>query len=80
MEASAQQHPEYEIDIEGTLEAWCSSTITVEHLRELACYPPGTEMIEVDLQTNTERTLQYDEIIRVEPGKGFGKKILFKRG
>lgn len=80
MEASARTHPDYEIDIEGALFEWCSSTITVPQLRELAGYPPDTEMIEVDLQTNTERTLREDEIIHVEPGKGFGKKILFKRG
>jgi hypothetical protein len=80
MEPETRKHSDYEIDIEGALYAWCSSTITVEQLRELAGYPAGTEMIEVDLETNTERTLREDEIIRVEPGKGFGKKVLFKRG
>ena len=80
MEASAKKHPKYQIDIEGELYAWDAASITVEQLRELAGYPPGTEMIEVDLDTNTERTLADGEIITVEPGKGFGKKILFKRG
>ena len=80
MEASAHKHPDYDIDIEGELYAWCSSSITVEQLRELGGYPPGTEMIEVDLETNTERTLHDGEVIHVAPGKGFGKKILFKRG
>jgi hypothetical protein len=80
MEASAEKDPKYQIDIEGELYAWDASTITVEQLRELADYPPGTEMIEVDLDNNTERTITDGEVITVEPGKGFGKKILFKRG
>jgi len=80
MEASAKNDPKYQIDIEGELYRWDAATITVEELRELAGYPPGTEMIEVDLDTNTERTLTDGEVINVEPGKGFGKKILFKRG
>ena len=37
-------------------------------------------MIEVDLEINTERTLDDGEVIHVAPGKGFGKKTLFKRG
>ena len=80
MEATAAKNPKYQIDIEGELYPWDASTITVEQLRQLAGYPPGTEMIEVDLDTNTERTLTDGEVITVEPGKGFGKKILFKRG
>lgn len=80
MEASADKNPKYQIDIEGELYPWDAATITVAQLRELAGYPPGTEMIEVDLDTNTERTLTDGEVITVEPGKGFGKKILFKRG
>jgi len=80
MEASTNKNPRYQIDIEGELYPWDASTITVEQLRQLAGYPTGTEMIEVDLDTNTERTLTDGGVITVEPGKGFGKKILFKRG
>jgi Multiubiquitin len=80
MEATVAKNPKYQIDIEGELYPWDAAIITVEQLRQLAGYPPGTEMIEVDLDTNTERTLTDGEVITVEPGKGFGKKILFKRG
>jgi hypothetical protein len=72
--------PKYEIDIEGKFYSWDSSTITVPRLRALAGIPADQQMMEVDLQTNTERTLAEDEIIRLKPGKGFSKKIKYQRG
>jgi hypothetical protein len=49
-------------------------------LRELAGYAPGQEMIEVDLKDNTEIVLAEDAIVKLKPGKGFAKKVAFKRG
>ena len=80
MEAHAKKDPKYLIDIEGALVPWSSDTITVAQLRELAAVDASQPMIEVDLKHNTERTLDDNEIIELKPGKGFGKKILFKRG
>lgn len=80
MSTHAEKHPKYMIDIEGTLVPWSEDTITVAQLRELAGVDASQPMIEVDLKDNTERTLSDDEIIELKPGKGFGKKILYKRG
>ena len=37
-------------------------------------------MLEVNLDTNEERTLPEDEVVTLKPGHAFGKKIKFKRG
>ncbi len=70
----------YDVDIEGTIYPWEEDTITVPQLRELAGYAAGQEMIEVDLKDNTEIVLAEDAIVKLKPGKGFAKKVAFKRG
>jgi hypothetical protein len=77
MEASV---PKYHIDIEGNDHDWDRDTITVTELRELGGFAADQEMIEVDRQDNSERVLQNGETIDLKPGKGFAKKIGFKRG
>jgi hypothetical protein len=72
--------PHYDVDIEGTIYPWEHDSITVPQLRELAGYSSTQEMIEVDLKTNTEKVLAEDEVVKVEPGKGFAKRVVFKRG
>jgi hypothetical protein len=72
--------PKYEINIEGTIHEWARDTITVPELRELGGFGPDQEMIEVELKDNSERSLAEDETIELKPGKGFGKKVGFKRG
>jgi hypothetical protein len=72
--------PNYEIDIEGQIYPWDHDSITVPELRELARYPAGQEMIEVDLHDNTEVVLTEDATVAVRPGKGFAKRVVFKRG
>jgi Multiubiquitin len=72
--------PKYEIDIEGTRYEWDRDTITVAELRELGGLPAGQEMIEIDLKDNSERVLTEGETIDLKPGKGFAKKVAFKRG
>lgn len=72
--------PKYEIDIEGDIHQWGEATITVAQLRDLGGYPPGQEMIEVDLKDNTERALGEADLIELKPGMGFAKKVKFKRG
>jgi len=72
--------PKYEINIEGTPYDWDRDTIIVPELRQLAGLPTDQEMIEVDLKDNSERVLGEDETINLKPGKGFAKKVGFKRG
>lgn len=70
----------YDVDIEGTVYPWGEDTITVPQLCELAGFAPGQEMIEVDLKDNTEVVLAADATVKLKPGKGFAKKVAFKRG
>lgn len=77
---ASQKGPKYEIDIEGTKYPWNEDTITSAQIRELGDLPADQPVIEVDLKTNEERTLAEDEVVEVKPGKGFGKKVTFKRG
>ncbi|MGN6556838.1 MAG: multiubiquitin domain-containing protein [Solirubrobacterales bacterium] len=72
--------PKYEINIEGTLHEWDRDTITVAELRQLGGLPADQEMIEIDLKDNSERVLGESESIALKPGKGFAKKVGFKRG
>jgi hypothetical protein len=72
--------PKYEINIEGTLYEWSEGAITVPEIRSLAGFDASQPLVEVDLADNTERTLGDDESVEIKPGKGFGKKVQFKRG
>jgi hypothetical protein len=72
--------PKYDVDIEGQIYPWDRDSITVPELRELAGYPPDQQMIEVDLKDNTEVVLAEDAAVALKPGKGFAKKVVFKRG
>ena len=72
--------PKYEVDIEGQIYPWDRDSITVPELRKLADYPPDQQMIEVDLQDNSEAVLGDDAVVALKPGKGFAKKVVFKRG
>lgn len=74
------QVPKYEVNIEGQTFEWDRDTITVPELRELAGYAADQQMIEVDLKDNSERVLEQSETIELKPGKGFAKKVAFKRG
>jgi hypothetical protein len=72
--------PKYEVDIEGQIHEWSRDTITVPELRDMGGYGADQQMIEVDLKDNTERVLREDETVELKPGKGFAKKVSFKRG
>lgn len=72
--------PKYEIDIEGKLYDWDSSTITVPQLRALAGIAADQPMMVIDLKTNSERTLPETELIELKPGHGFAKKVKYQRG
>lgn len=70
----------YAIDIEGTIYDWDEPTITVPQLRDLGGLPAGVPVLEIDLKTNEERTLDEGEIVELKPGLGFSKKVEFRRG
>ncbi len=69
----------YDVDIEGTMHPWESDEITPAEICELAPWPAGTEVIEVD-DDNNQRTLQAGERVRLRPGLGFAKRHKFRRG
>jgi hypothetical protein len=68
------------VNIEGTIHPWDSSTITVPEIRKLAGWDATQQVVEVDLEDNTERTLPDDAVITLKPGQGFAKKVKFQRG
>jgi len=69
----------YEIDVEGRLLPWGADEISVTQLNELAGWPQGTQIIEVD-DDNNQRTLQPSEVVQLKPGHGFAKRHRFQRG
>ncbi len=72
--------PKYFVNIEGTEHPWEKDTISVPEIRELGGWDTSQPVLEVNLKDNTERTLAEDEIVKLEPGYGFSKKIRFQRG
>jgi hypothetical protein len=74
------QGPKYTVNIDDVDHDWDRETISVPEIRTLGGIEPGTAVLEVDLKTNIERTLDEDEIVTLKPGVGFGKKVRFKRG
>ena len=73
------EEPKYEIDIEGALKPWDKETITTEEIAALGGWDVSTGVIMVN-EDNTERTLQPGEVVKLEPGVAFSKKVIFKRG
>ncbi len=73
------QDIKYEVDIEGHIYSWASSTITTGQIVGLAGWPAGTQVIEVD-DDNNQRTLGPEETIELKPGHGFAKRHRFQRG
>ena len=74
------QEPKFEVDIEGEFKPWDKDTITTEEVAALGGWDVSVGVVLVDLDDNTERTLQPGEVVKLRPGLGFSKKILFKRG
>jgi hypothetical protein len=82
-ETAAKPDPgneKYEVNIEGVVHDWGEPMISVPQIRTLAGWDSTQQVIDVDAKDNSERTLKEDEIVELKPGKGFGKKVSFKRG
>jgi len=78
--AEQAQGPKFFIDIEGEDHPWDEPTITTEQIRALAGWSAEEQVLEVNLENNTESTLADGATIELKPGKGFGKKVRFQRG
>jgi len=72
--------PKFEIDIEGKLYPWPRDTISASEIIELGGWSSDQGAVEVNLQTQEERTLAADEVVELKPGHGFSKKVKFQRG
>jgi hypothetical protein len=75
----ASVESKYEVDIEGHFYSWPASNITTVQIVQLAGWPAGTQVIEVD-DNNNQRTLAPDEVVQLKPGHGFAKRHRFQRG
>jgi hypothetical protein len=80
MNEESRQGPKYEVNVEGVLHPWPRDTISAAEISQLGGWPLDQGVIEVDLKTQEERTLGPDEAASLQPGKGFGRKISWKRG
>ena len=72
--------PHYFVNIEGAEKPWDRETITVPEIRALAGWDSSQPIVEVDLEDNTEHTLDEGDTVTLKPGHGFAKKIKFQRG
>lgn len=72
--------PKYFVNIEGDEKPWHQETISVSEIRDLAGWEATQQVVEVNLEDNTERTLGDTETVSLKPGHGFAKKIRFQRG
>lgn len=75
-----EEHPKYEVDIEGAFKPWDKDTITTEEVAALGGWDVSEGVVLIDLEDGTERNLQPGEVVKLRSGIGFSKKILFKRG
>ena len=73
------QTHKYEINIEGAVKPWDKDTITTEEIARLGGWDASVGVILV-YEDQTERTLEPGEVIKLEPGIAFAKKLRFKRG
>jgi hypothetical protein len=73
-------HHEFCVNVEGVDHEWDHDTITVPQIRELGHLPADQPVLEINLETNTERTLPENEIVHLKPGHAYCKKVKYKRG
>ena len=73
------EEPKFTLDIEGALKPWDEDTITTEQIAALGGWDVSLGVLLID-KDNNERTLQPGEVVKLEPGLGFSKKVRFRRG
>jgi hypothetical protein len=67
------------LSIEGKTFPWERDTITTAEIIKLGGWDASQGVIEVD-EDQSERTVAIDEIVRIQPGKEYGKRHRWKRG
>ena len=75
-----EKGPKFSICIEDESHSWETNTITTEEIAELGGWDPSIGVLEVNLKDGTDRTLEPGEVVELKPGKGFEKKVCWKRG
>ena len=71
--------PKYCVNTEGVEHDWDQATITTEQIAELGGWDPALGVIQVN-HDNTERTLKPGEVVELQPGRGFCRRVRWKRG
>ena len=72
----------YEVMIEGKAHPWDKDTISVADIRQLGGLPADVPVVEEDLRTGAERTLDEDEVlqpVKLDPGKRAAKRFNHRR-
>ena len=67
------------VNTEGAFHEWPVGTITTEQIAELGCWEVSGGVIQID-ENNNERTLRPGDVVKLEPGHAFCKKVRWKRG
>jgi len=67
------------INIEDREYAWDQETITVQEIRALGNIPADQQIIQ-EGPDGTERTLEENEIITIQPGHRHGRGAKYRRG
>lgn len=81
-DCGCDDHPQqqrYCVNTEGTEHPWNRPTITAEDIARLGGWDPGQGVIEVHAN-NTERTLAPGEVVHLQPGHAFCRRVRWKRG
>ncbi len=71
--------PRFCVNTEGTEHEWDQPTITTEEIAALGGWDPALGVIQVN-HDNTERTLEPGEVVLLQPGQGFCRRVRWKRG
>jgi len=68
-----------EVEIEGKSHPWEKETISIHEVAQLGGWAVGEGVLIIDAENN-ERTLAEHEVIVIEVGIAFAKKVRFRRG
>jgi len=73
------QGPKFCLNIENTEYEWDEPTISFEDIARLGGWDPAQGVIQIN-EDNTEETLEPGQTVELKPGRGFCRKISWKRG
>lgn len=67
------------VNVEGTEHEWDKDTITVPEIRTLGDIPADLPVIQ-ESPDGTERTLDENEVVTLQPGHRHGRAAKYRRG